>query len=98
MQKTYLAALQNQSYLPLQKLNAHRRRRNNIMAAVDTLRSPAASNGVFGGFISTLMGAFVSWNDSRVTRNALAKLTDRELADIGLARGDIEDVARGIHY
>jgi uncharacterized protein YjiS (DUF1127 family) len=68
------------------------------MAAIDTLRTPAASTGVFGGFVSTLMGAFVSWNDARVTRNALAQLTDRELADIGLARGDIETVARGIHY
>jgi uncharacterized protein YjiS (DUF1127 family) len=31
-----------------------------------------------------------SWNDARVTRNALAKLSDRELDDIGLCRGDID--------
>lgn len=68
------------------------------MAAIDTLRTPAATNGVFGGFVSTLVGAFVAWNDARATRNALAKLSDRELADIGLARGDIETVARGTDY
>lgn len=30
------------------------------------------------------------WNDARVTRKALAQLTDRELDDIGLCRGDID--------
>jgi uncharacterized protein YjiS (DUF1127 family) len=31
-----------------------------------------------------------NWNDARVTRNALGKLSDRELDDIGLCRGDID--------
>ena len=31
----------------------------------------------------------------RNTYNQLAKLTDRELADIGITRGDIKNVARG---
>ncbi|HHS88877.1 MAG TPA: DUF1127 domain-containing protein [Rhodobacteraceae bacterium] len=30
------------------------------------------------------------WNDVRATRAALRKLSDRELEDIGLNRGDIE--------
>lgn len=34
------------------------------------------------------------WNDARVTRKALSRLTDRELDDIGLSRGDIEIVAK----
>lgn len=68
------------------------------MAAIDNTRAPLAVNGQFGGFISTLMGSFVAWNDARVTRNALAQLSDRELSDIGLDRGDIDVVARGDHF
>ena len=33
-------------------------------------------------------------NDARATRKALSKLSDRELDDIGLTRGDIDAVAR----
>lgn len=36
-----------------------------------------------------------AWNEARVTRYELTRLSDRELDDIGLARGDIERVARG---
>ncbi|MDC1297520.1 DUF1127 domain-containing protein, partial [Octadecabacter sp.] len=35
------------------------------------------------------------WNDARMTRNSLNKLSARELDDIGLMRGDIEGIARG---
>ncbi len=67
------------------------------MAAIETSR-PApfgaittyrAVNG-FGG----VFAAFKAWNDARVTRKALSKLTDRELDDIGLCRGDIEMLGR----
>jgi uncharacterized protein YjiS (DUF1127 family) len=44
----------------------------------------------FFQFFSVLAETLRSWNDARVTRNALSKLTDRELDDIGLCRGDIE--------
>ncbi len=37
-----------------------------------------------------------AWNDARITRRELSALTDRELTDIGLTRGDIERVARGL--
>lgn len=37
---------------------------------------------------------FAAWNDARVTRKALSKLSDRELDDIGLCRGDIEMLGR----
>jgi uncharacterized protein YjiS (DUF1127 family) len=44
--------------------------------------------------LSKFVTAMTSWNDARVTRNALNKLSDRELDDIGLCRGDIETLAR----
>lgn len=44
-------------------------------------------------FFSTLSAAVSAWNEARVTRNSLAKLSDRELDDIGLCRGDIEAIA-----
>ena len=66
------------------------------MAAFDTTR-PTYSltyglTGLFrriGSVMTAVIGAVVAWNDVRVTRNALAQLSDRELEDIGLARGDI---------
>ncbi|MCM2560583.1 DUF1127 domain-containing protein [Lutimaribacter sp. EGI FJ00015] len=48
-----------------------------------------------GNLFSRLVAAVAAWNDARVTRNALNKLSDRELDDIGLCRGDIDTVARG---
>ena len=46
-------------------------------------------------FVSGLVSRFAIWNDARVTRKALSKLSNRELDDLGLCRGDIEDIARG---
>jgi len=43
--------------------------------------------------VSKIVASFAAWNDARVTRNALAKLSDRELDDIGLCRGDIDMIA-----
>ena len=40
------------------------------------------------------MAAVVAWNDARVTRNELRKLSDHELGDLGLTRGDIEVLFR----
>lgn len=61
------------------------------MAAYETSR-PA--QGLVGGrvssFISSLVADYAAWNDARVTRKALSKLSDRELDDIGLTRGDVE--------
>lgn len=65
------------------------------MAAFDTSRP--AQGTLFGGRLSqiasSVIAAVATWNDSRVTRNALAKLSDRELDDIGLTRGDIDMIA-----
>lgn len=64
------------------------------MAAFETTRPVS---GLFGGRLRTLVAsvadAVSTWNDLRVTRRALSKLTDRELDDIGLTRGDIESIA-----
>jgi len=48
-----------------------------------------------GFSITALIGVFASWNDRRMTRNSLNKLSARELDDIGLVRGDIEAIAQG---
>jgi uncharacterized protein YjiS (DUF1127 family) len=61
------------------------------MTAYSTNRA-AASVGVVS-VLTNMITAVSDWNDARVTRKALGKLTDRELDDIGLCRGDIEDIA-----
>lgn len=59
------------------------------MATLDTIRPIATENGPRTFFIS-LIAAIAAWNDRRVTRDALERLSDRELNDIGLKRADIE--------
>lgn len=66
------------------------------MAAFDTTRTAYGASGAasgFSNFIGRLFGTIADWNDARVTRKALSALTDRELEDIGLIRGDIDSVA-----
>lgn len=57
-------------------------------------RSGSVLFGHFGRFIVAMIDGVAAWNDNRVTRNALSRLTDRELDDIGLCRGDIDRVGR----
>ncbi|GLQ25825.1 DUF1127 domain-containing protein [Sulfitobacter pacificus] len=64
------------------------------MAAFDTTRTAYGSTSAVSSFITRSISAVVAWNDARVTRSALASLTDRELDDIGLVRGDIDAVAQ----
>jgi len=47
------------------------------------------------GVLADIVGRIAAWNDARVTRQALSKLSDRELDDLGLNRGDIDDIATG---
>jgi len=67
--------------------------RKNPMAAIDTTHA-GTDVRLFGGRLPTLLAAAFAavsaWNDSRVTRNELRKLSDRELDDIGLHRSEIE--------
>lgn len=67
------------------------------MAAFETTR-PAPFGAIsifrFVSFIADSVAMFSAWNDARVTRKTLGKLSDRELDDIGLCRGDIEMIGR----
>lgn len=61
--------------------------------------SPAAPFGAISIFrsvqvVGNAISSVSAWNDARVTRTTLAKLSNRELDDIGLCRGDIEMVGR----
>ena len=60
------------------------------MSSVTTNR--VANTGLLS-VVSTVMAMLAAWNDARMTRKALSKLSDRELDDIGLCRGDIADIA-----
>lgn len=63
------------------------------MATFDTTRTSYGAATVAGQISRMLQNAVanvVAWNDLRMTRNALSSLTDRELEDIGLSRGDLD--------
>ncbi|MDB5661013.1 MAG: hypothetical protein JWS10_3628 [Cypionkella sp.] len=67
------------------------------MAAYESSRAaPLGAISIFRSvqFVSTFVNSFAAWNDARITRHALGKLTDRELDDIGLCRGDVELIGR----
>ncbi len=63
------------------------------MSTIETNRSVAV--GGVGNVVAYINSMIASWRDTRVTRRELARLSDRELDDIGLCRGDIERIARG---
>ncbi|MEC3859687.1 DUF1127 domain-containing protein [Mesobacterium sp. TK19101] len=62
------------------------------MAAFDASHTTTHGGRIGQMFVSMFSG-FSAWNDARVTRKALSSLTDRELDDIGLNRGDIDVVS-----
>ncbi len=67
------------------------------MAAVETTRpAPFGAINTYRAIngLSGAIGVLSAWNDARVTRNALNKLSDRELDDIGLCRGDVHTIGR----
>jgi uncharacterized protein YjiS (DUF1127 family) len=53
--------------------------------------------GAIGAGLKTLFGRIKVWNERRSTYAELEGLDDRILADIGLSRGEIAQVADG-HY
>lgn len=57
--------------------------------------SRGAAVGGLGGVVAKFASLLTTWNDARVTRRELSRLSDRELDDIGLSRADIERIARG---
>ena len=70
-------------------LRAHLNIEEIDMSAIDTTRATHIGTNVFGLGFARLIAAFTAWNDARATRKALSALTDRELDDIGLTRGDV---------
>ncbi len=56
------------------------------VGAISIIRSVSG----LGGIVATI----AAWNDARMTRKALGRLSDRELDDIGLCRGDVEMLGR----
>jgi uncharacterized protein YjiS (DUF1127 family) len=74
--------------------NAAHQQGVNEMAAIDTTRFEVAAPQQGAGVFARMIDAVVAWNEARVTRTALMRLTERELDDIGLTRGQIELVAR----
>lgn len=68
-----------------------------VMAAIETSRTaPLGAISIFRLVqVADRTAAILrDWNDARITRKALGKLSDRELDDIGLCRGDIEMIGR----
>ena len=67
------------------------------MALFDASR-PVVANTGFGARLQTLLarisGAVIEWNEQRITRNELAKLSDHQLDDLGLTRGDVDTLYR----
>jgi len=62
------------------------------MSAIDTLHFSSRTGRA--GMFARLVDAVTLWNDSRLTRRALARLSDRELNDIGLTRFDVDMIGR----
>ena len=50
---------------------------------------------VLPGFISAVIERIVAYRNYRLTLKALSALDDRELSDLGIFRGRIEEIARG---
>ncbi|NCO21435.1 MAG: DUF1127 domain-containing protein [Rhodobacterales bacterium] len=52
-------------------------------------RASTVAGSTNNSFFANLISSVAAWNNQRVTRKSLSRLTDRELDDIGLVRGDI---------
>ena len=64
------------------------------MAAFDTTRPVAVLNaGRFSNVFASVIGTLATWNDARITRKALSKLSARELEDIGLTYADLDTIS-----
>lgn len=62
------------------------------MASLTKARS-GANDTQFGlnlsSAVNKVAGRIVTWNEARITRKALSKLSEHQLNDIGLSRSDI---------
>lgn len=65
------------------------------MAAFDYTPAQSLNAGFSGriGFaFNSAIATVAQWNAARTTRAQLSQLTDRELSDIGLSRGNIAEM------
>ena len=67
-----------------------------MAAHVTSSAAPFGAISIFRSVqrVGNAIAAISAWNDARVTRTTLAKLSNRELDDIGLCRSDIEMIGR----
>ena len=59
------------------------------MTTIDTTTRPVAG---MPGLFTAAFAALRDWNDARITRKSLSRLSARELDDIGLCYGDIDAI------
>jgi uncharacterized protein YjiS (DUF1127 family) len=59
------------------------------------LRRATASIGGISSIVRAIWQSIQEWRERQRTRNALEDLSDKELHDIGITRGEIDFVARG---
>jgi uncharacterized protein YjiS (DUF1127 family) len=64
------------------------------MSTIELNRGVAV--GGVGAVVAKVFSVLAAWNEVRQTRRELNSLSDRELDDLGLGRGDIERIARGL--
>lgn len=63
------------------------------MAVFETTRpAPVFIAGSLSTFVARVVGNIATWNDARITRKALSKLSARELDDIGLSFADLDHI------
>lgn len=67
-----------------------------MMTDITTNRPMATMPALRGFSLRAMFDAFLAWNDRRVTRDELYRLSDRELEDIGLTRGDIDHAVENL--
>jgi len=61
------------------------------MAAIDTTRAQTiGAPARIVNFVGVVFSTLQTWRDRRATARALSSLSDHELSDIGLHRGDID--------
>ena len=68
------------------------------MTMVNTSNIGTTRNPRFAGFIGGLNRRFAQYSTYRRTLDELTKLNDRELADLGLARGQLRSIAYKAAY
>ena len=65
------------------------------MAIIETSRpfgaTPSLVRRLVAG-MSDIFAVVADWNEARLTRQALSRLSDRELDDIGLTYSDIDSI------